>query len=115
MRTVLRRSTSLFARSATAATLVVGLAVVRPVFTSATSAQGAKDAVTDCSATVTGPPTSPASVSAESTPYGRVLMVGSGDRANPNLIGMVSRTDLPFGGPVHQVTYAGLRLYKPLS
>jgi predicted lipoprotein with Yx(FWY)xxD motif len=104
-------------------------------------------------------------VSAESTPYGRVLVVGSGDRqgcslyvlssdrlhtltsapfacsdntnptgapcdttlwpalltkgapiagpgVNPTLIGMITRTDLPFGGPVQQVTYAGLPLYR---
>jgi predicted lipoprotein with Yx(FWY)xxD motif len=104
-------------------------------------------------------------VSAESTPYGRILVVGSGDQAgcslyvlssdrlhaltsapfacsdntnptgapcdtvlwpalltegapiagpgvNPTLIGMVTRTDTPFGVPVQQVTYAGLPLYR---
>jgi predicted lipoprotein with Yx(FWY)xxD motif len=114
---------------------------------------------------VTAAPTGPATVSAESTPYGRVLVVGSGDQAgcslyvlssdrlhaltsapfacsdnqnptgapcdtflwpalltkgtpiagpvvNPTLIGTVTRTDVPFGGPVQQVTYAGLPLYR---
>jgi hypothetical protein len=31
---------------------------------------------------------------------------------NPNLIGMVTRSDVPFGDPVQQVTYAGLPLYR---
>jgi predicted lipoprotein with Yx(FWY)xxD motif len=114
---------------------------------------------------VTGAPTGPATVSAESTPYGRVLVAGSGDQAdcslyvlssdrlhaltsapfacsdnanptgapcdtvlwpalltkgtpiagpgvNPTLIGTVTRTDVPFGGPVQQVTFAGLPLYR---
>jgi predicted lipoprotein with Yx(FWY)xxD motif len=104
-------------------------------------------------------------VSATSTPYGRVLVVGSGDTAgcslyvltsdqlhaltsapfacsdnpnptkapcdtvlwpalltkgspiagpgvNPTLLGTVTRTDIPFGGAVQQVTYGGLPLYR---
>jgi hypothetical protein len=134
------------------------------MFTSPASAQAAEQAASDCAAPVTGAPTGPATVSAESTPYGRVLVVGSGDQAgcslyvlssdqlhgltsapfacsdntnptgapcdtvlwpalltkgapiagpgvNPTLLGMVTRTDVPFGGPVQQVTYAGLPLY----
>ena len=136
-----------------------------PVFTSSTNAQGAGGATSDCAAPVTAAPTGPATVSAKSTPYGRVLIVGSGDQAGcslyvlssdrlhaltsapfacsdntnptgapcdtvlwpalltkgapiagrgvkPSLIGVVTRTDVPFGGPVRQVTYAGLPLYR---
>jgi predicted lipoprotein with Yx(FWY)xxD motif len=114
---------------------------------------------------VTAGPSGPATVSAASTPYGRVLIVGSGDKAgctlyvltsdqlhartgapfacsdnpnptgapcdtvlwpalltegapiagrgvNPALLGTVTRTDMPFGGSVEQVTYAGLPLYR---
>jgi len=163
--TVFRRSRRLVARSVTAAALVVGLAAVTPVFISPMSAQGAEGATSDCAAPVTGAPTGPATVSAESTPYGRVLVVGSGDQAgcslyllssdrlhaltsapfacsdntnptgapcdavlwpalltegapiagrgvNPTLIGTVPRTDMPFGVPVQQVTYAGQPLYR---
>ena len=163
--TVFRRSKRLVGRSATAATLVVGLAAATPVFTSPRNAQGAEGPTSECAAPVTGAPTGPATVSAESTPYGRVLIVGSGDQAgcslyvlssdrlhaltsapfacsdttnptgapcdtvlwpalltkgapiagpgvNPTLLGMVTRTDMPFGGPVQQVTYAGLPLYR---
>ena len=163
--TVFRRSRRLVAASAAVATLVVGLAAVIPVFTSATNAQGAEGATSNCAAPVTGAPTGPATVSAQSTPYGRVLVAGSGDQAdcslyvlssdrlhaltsapfacsdsanptgapcdtvlwpalltkgapiagrgvNPALIGTVTRTDVPFGGPVQQVTFAGLPLYR---
>ena len=118
-----------------------------------------------CASPVTGPPSGPATVSAASTPYGRVLVVGSGDAAgcslyvltadelhaltsapfgcsdkpnptgapcdtvlwpalltagapiagpgvNPTLLGTVTRTDMPLGGSVEQVTYAGLPLYR---
>jgi predicted lipoprotein with Yx(FWY)xxD motif len=159
--TLFRRS----ACTAVAATLVLGLAAVTPVFTSPTNAQSAQGATSDCAAPVTGAPIGPATVSAESTPYGRVLVVGSGGQAgcslyvlssdrlhalrsapyacsdstnptgapcdtvlwpallttgapiaghgvNPTLIGTVTRTDVPFGGPVQQVTYAGLPLYR---
>jgi predicted lipoprotein with Yx(FWY)xxD motif len=162
---VFRRSKRLVACSATAATLVVGFAAVAPVFTAPTSAQGVEAATSDCAAPVTAGPTGPATVSAQSTPYGRVLVVGSGDQAgcslyvlssdrlhaltsvpfacsdntnptrapcdtvlwpalltqgapiagrgiNPTLLGTVTRTDVPFDGPVQQVTYAGLPLYR---
>jgi predicted lipoprotein with Yx(FWY)xxD motif len=162
---VFRPCRRLVVSSATAVTLVVGLAAVTPVFTSATSAQGGAGATINCAAPVTGAPTGPATVSAKSTPYGRVLVVGSGDQAgcslyvlssdqlhaltsapfacsdnanptgapcdsvlwpalltkgapiagrgvNPTLLGTVNRTDMPFGGSVEQVTYAGLPLYR---
>ena len=35
-----------------------------------------------------------------------------GRGVNPTLLGTVTRTDVPFGGPVQQVTYAGLPLYR---
>jgi predicted lipoprotein with Yx(FWY)xxD motif len=145
--------------------LAIGLGAVTPVFTSPTGAQGGEAATVDCAAPVAAAPTGPATVSAESTPYGRVLVVGSGDQAgcslyvlssdrlhaltsapfacsdnpnptgapcdtvlwpallsrgapiaghgvNPTLIGTVTRTDVPFGGSVQQVTYAGLPLYR---
>ena len=156
---------ALVARPITGATLVVGLAAVTPVLSTPTGAQGPRGATSDCAAKVTGPPTGPATVSAESTPYGRVLVVGSGDQAgcslyvltsdrlhsltsapfacsdntnptgapcdtvlwpalltkgapiagrgvNPTLLRTVTRTDMPFGGSVRQVTYAGLPLYR---
>lgn len=162
---VFRRCRRLVGHPALAATLVVGLAAVTPVFSSWTSAQGAEGATSNCAAAVTAAPNGPATVSAESTPYGRVLVVGSGDQAgcslyvvtsdrlhaltsvpfacsdnanptgapcdtvlwpalltkgapiagrgvNPTLIGTVTRRDVPFGGPVQQVTYAGLPLYR---
>ncbi len=118
-----------------------------------------------CASPVTGAPAGPATVSAASTPYGRILVVGSGDTAgcslyvltsdelhartsapfgcsdnpnptgapcdtvlwpalltagtpiagpgvNPTLLGTVTRADMPFGGSVQQVTYAGLPLYR---
>ncbi len=114
---------------------------------------------------MTSGPTGPATVSAASTPYGRVLVIGSGAHAgcslyiltsdelhaltgaafacsdnvnvigqpcdtvlwpalltegapiagpgvNPKLLGTVTRTDLPGMSSVHQVTYAGLPLYR---
>ncbi len=35
-----------------------------------------------------------------------------GPGINPTLLGTVTRTDVPFGGPVQQVTYAGQPLYR---
>lgn len=159
------RPRKLVGRTASAAALVAGLAVITPVFSSPTSAQTAQGATNDCATAVTGAPTGPATVSAQSTPYGRVLVVGSGDEAgctlyvltsdelhtltsaplgcsdnvnpagapcdsvlwpallsqgapiagpgvNPTLLGTVTRTDMPFGGAVQQVTYGGLPLYR---
>ena len=36
----------------------------------------------------------------------------AGPGINPTLLGTVTRTDMTFGGPVQQVTYAGLPLYR---
>jgi predicted lipoprotein with Yx(FWY)xxD motif len=165
--TLFRRTVKLAARSATATTLVAGLAAVTLVFSTQTGAQGAEPTVKtpNCATAVTGAPAGRATVSAKSTPYGRVLVVGSGDEAgcslyvltsdalhsltsapfacsdnanptgapcdtvlwpalltkrapiagpgvNPKLLGTVTRTDMSFGGPVQQVTYAGLPLYR---
>lgn len=157
-----RRFGRLVAGPATAAMLTMGLVAVAPLFSSPASAE---DSTTSCTTPVTSAPTGPATVSAKSTPYGRVLDVGAGDQAgcslytltsdqlhamtsapfacsdntnptgmpcdtvlwpalltqgdpiagpgvNPALLGAVTHTDMPFGGPVRQVTYAGLPLYR---
>src|SRR5436309_14166283 len=160
--TLFRRSRGLVAGSATAAALTLGLVVLALQFSSAASARSESSS---CADAVTGAPTGPATVSAASTAYGRVLVVGSGDHAgcslyvltsdrlhamtssrfacsdnpnplcarcdsilwpalltdgapiagpgvNPTLLGSVTRDDMPFGGSVQQVTYAGLPLYR---
>ena len=169
--TLLRRFGRLVARPATAATLTLGLVALALVSSSPASAQIAQIAQiaqsesSPCATPVTTVPTGPATVSAASTPYGRMLVVGSGDQAgcslyvltsdrlhalksapfacsdntnptgapcdtvlwpalltngapiagrgvNPTLLGTVTRTDVPFGARVKQVTYAGLPLYR---
>ena len=153
------------ARRPTAATLTLGLVAMALVPSSHASAQSAQSNRSSCATPVTSAPTGHATVSAASSPYGRVLVVGSGDIAgcslyvltsdqlhaltsaplacsdntnptgwpcdtvlwpalltkgapiagpgvNPTLLGTVTRTDVPLGGPVHQVTYAGLPLYR---
>jgi predicted lipoprotein with Yx(FWY)xxD motif len=160
--TLFRRMRRLVAGSATATTLTLGLVVVALQFSSPASARSASSS---CADAVTGAPTGPATVSAASTAYGRVLIVGSGDHAgcslylltsdqlhamtsapfacsdnpnplgapcdsilwpalltdgapiagpgvNPTLLGTVTRDDMPFGGSVQQVTYAGQPLYR---
>src|SRR5439155_18800528 len=160
--TLFRRSRGLVAGSATAAALALGVVVLALQFSSAASARSESSS---CADAVTGAPTGPATVSAASTAYGRVLVVGSGDHAgcslyvltsdqlhamtsspfacsdnpnpigapcdsilwpalltdgapiagpgvNPTLLGSVTRDDMPFGGSVQQVTYAGLPLYR---
>src|SRR6478672_11631823 len=148
--TLFRRSRRLLAGSATAATLTLSLAVLALQFSSPASARSEDSS---CADAVTGAPTGPATVSAASTSYGKVLVVGSGDHAgcslyvltsdqlhamtsapfacsdnanplgapcdsilwpalNPTLLGTVTRDDMPFGGSVQQVTYAGLPLYR---
>jgi hypothetical protein len=140
---------------------MLGLAAVALLFSAP-----ARAATSSCADRVTSAPTGPATVSAASTPFGRVLVVGSGAYAgrslymltsdqlcalsganfacndtptvlgppcdtvlwpalltdgaptagpgvNPTLIGTVTRTDVLAGGvSVHQVTYAGLPLYR---
>ncbi len=160
--TLFRRTRKLVAGSATAATLTLGLVVLALQFSSPASARSASSS---CADAITGAPTGPATVSAASTAYGKVLVVGSGDHAgcslylltsdqlhamtsapfacsdnpnplgapcdsilwpalltdgapiaghgiNPKLLGTVTRDDMPFGGSVQQVTYAGQPLYR---
>jgi predicted lipoprotein with Yx(FWY)xxD motif len=71
----------LMAPPATAATLTLALVAMALVFSSAASAQSGPS----CADPVTSAPTGPATVSAASTSYGRVLVVGSGDHAGCSL------------------------------
>jgi predicted lipoprotein with Yx(FWY)xxD motif len=160
--TLFRRMRRLVAGSATAAALTLGLVVLALQFSSPANARSASSS---CADAVTGAPTGPATISAASTAYGQVLVVGSGDHAgcslylltsdqlhsmtsapfacsdnpnplgapcdsilwpalltdgapiagpgvNPTLLGTVTRDDMPFGGSVQQVTYAGQPLYR---
>ena len=159
------RLSSRFRMVVVAATLTGGLCGVSLGSGSAAVAQAGPSTPSNCAAPVTGAPSGPATVSAASTPYGKVLVVGAGDTAgcslyvlssdqlhgltsapfacsdnvnptrvpcdtvlwpalltegtpiagpgvNPTLLGTVTRTDMPFGGSVQQVTYAGLPLYR---
>jgi predicted lipoprotein with Yx(FWY)xxD motif len=63
-----------------AAALTLGLLAVVPQFSSPASAQS-----TSCADSLTSAPTGPATVSAASTPYGKVLVVGSGTYAGCSL------------------------------
>jgi predicted lipoprotein with Yx(FWY)xxD motif len=72
---------ALLAPAARAAILTLGLVGLALVLSSPASAQGPAS----CADPVTSAPTGPASVSATSTPYGRVLVVGSGDYAGCSL------------------------------
>ncbi len=155
-----------FAVPAAVAMLAFALVTMVPQLSSPLSAQTAS--TPSCVTPLTTAPSGPATVSASSTPFGRVLVVGSGDQAgcslyaltsdqlhaltpgadqdqfacsnnanalglpcdtvlwpalltsgapiagpgvNPTLLGTVTRTDV-LSGPVQQVTYAGLPLYK---
>src|SRR5258708_29631667 len=80
--TVFRRMRRLVAGSATAAMLTLGLVVLALQFSSAANARSASSS---CADAVTGAPTGPATVSAASTAYGKVLVVGSGDHAGCSL------------------------------
>ena len=160
--TLFRRMRRLVAGSATAAMLTLGLVGLALQFSSPASARSASSS---CADPITGAPTGPATVSAASSAFGKVLVVGSGDHAgcclylltsdqlhamtsapfacsdnpnplgapcdsilwpalltdgapiagpgvNPTLLGTVTRDDMPFGGSVQQVTYAGQPLYR---
>jgi predicted lipoprotein with Yx(FWY)xxD motif len=160
--TLFRRTRKLVAGSATAATLTLGLVVLALQFSSPASARSESSS---CADAVTAAPTGRATVSAASTAYGKVLVVGAGDHAgcslyvltsdqlhamtgapfacsdnpnplgapcdsilwpalltdgapiagrgvNPTQLGTVTRDDMPFGGSVQQVTYAGQPLYR---
>jgi predicted lipoprotein with Yx(FWY)xxD motif len=81
MKMLFRRLGRPVAGRATAATLTLGLLAAGLLFSSPASAQ-----TRPCSDDVTSAPTGPATVSAASTtPYGRVLVVGSGDYAGCSL------------------------------
>jgi len=81
MRTLFRPFRRLGAGSATAATLTLGLVAVALQFSAPASAQTRPS----CADAVTSAPTGPATVSAASTPYGKVVVVGSGDYAGCSL------------------------------
>jgi predicted lipoprotein with Yx(FWY)xxD motif len=68
-----------------AATLTLGLFAVALLFSSSASAQSSS-----CADPVTSAPTGPATVSAASTPYGRVLVIGSGAYAGCSLYVLTS-------------------------
>src|SRR5437667_48300 len=85
--TLFRRSRGLVAGSATAAALALGVVVLALQFSSAASARSESSS---CADAVTGAPTGPATVSAASTAYGRVLVVGSGDHAGCSLFDPVT-------------------------
>ena len=81
MKTLFRRRRSLLAGSALAVMLTLGLVAVAPQFSSPASAQTGPS----CADPVTSAPTGPATVSAALTPYGKVLVVGSGGYAGCSL------------------------------
>jgi predicted lipoprotein with Yx(FWY)xxD motif len=165
LRRTSQHSRRLRALAAATALLVLGLVAAAPGF----STPAAADSTPSCADSVTSGPTGPATVSAATSPFGRVLVVGSGDHAgcslylltsdqlhtltgadyacsdnanalgapcdtilwpalltkgapiagpgvNPSLLGKVTRTDLSYNGtnlgPVQQVTYAGMPLYR---
>jgi predicted lipoprotein with Yx(FWY)xxD motif len=82
-----RRFRRVVAGPATAAMLTLGLLAAAPQFSSPVSAQGASPS---CATPVTSAPTGPATVSTASTPYGRVLIVGSGANAGCSLYVLTS-------------------------
>jgi predicted lipoprotein with Yx(FWY)xxD motif len=73
--------------AATAATLTLGLVAAVPQFSSPVSAQAASPS---CATPVTSAPTGHATVSTASTPFGRVLIVGSGANAGCSLYVLTS-------------------------
>ena len=85
MTTLFSRRRRLWATSAAAALLTVGLVAGALEFSSAASA----DPVS-CNTPVTSAPTGPATVSAASTAYGKVLVVGSGAKAGCSLYVLTS-------------------------
>jgi predicted lipoprotein with Yx(FWY)xxD motif len=85
MTTVFRRSGGLRARAAAVAALSLALGVVALHFSSA-----ARAATSPCSDALTSAPAGPATVSAASTGYGKVLVVGSGAYAGCSLYMLTS-------------------------
>ena len=80
MTTLFHRLGTPVAGRATVTALALGLVAVALQFSSFASAKGSS-----CADPVTSAPTGPATVSAASTPYGRVLVVGSGAYAGCSL------------------------------
>ena len=80
MTKLFRRLRRPVAGPATAAALTLGLFAVALQFSSTASAQSSS-----CADPVTSTPTAPATLSAASTPYGRVLVIGSGAYAGCSL------------------------------
>jgi predicted lipoprotein with Yx(FWY)xxD motif len=81
-----RRFGRLVAGTASVATLALGLVAVAPVNVTSASATGSQTETSPCATAITAAPSGPATVSAASTPYGRVLVVGgSGDQAGCSL------------------------------
>jgi predicted lipoprotein with Yx(FWY)xxD motif len=76
-----------FRRVAATATLTLGLLAAAPQFSSPVSAQAASPS---CATPVTSAPTGHATVSTASTPFGRVLIVGSGANAGCSLYVLTS-------------------------
>ena len=83
--TLFRRFGRLVAGRPAAATLTLGLVAIAFVPGSPASARSTQSTSSSCATPVTSAPTGPATVSAASTPYGRVLVVGSGDKAGCSL------------------------------
>jgi predicted lipoprotein with Yx(FWY)xxD motif len=81
MTTMIHRRGRRVAGRAAAAALTLGLVAVALMFSSSANAQSSPA----CSDDVTSAPTGPATVSAASTSFGRVLVVGSGDYAGCSL------------------------------
>jgi predicted lipoprotein with Yx(FWY)xxD motif len=164
MKISFRRFKRPVAGTATIAALTLGLIAAALPLSLPASAQSPSKS---CADSLTSSPTDPATVSASSSPFGRVLVIGSGDYAgcslyvltsdqfhalsgapfacsdntnalglscdtvlwpalltkgapiagpgvNPELLGTVTRTDVPISGvsSVQQVTYGGQPLYR---
>ena len=77
--TLFRRFGRLVAGRPAAAALTLGLVAMAFVPGSPASARSTQSTSSSCATPVTSAPTGPATVLAASTPYGRVLVVGSGD------------------------------------
>jgi predicted lipoprotein with Yx(FWY)xxD motif len=73
-----RRFERLVVGPATAAMLILGLIAVPVGLSSPANAQSAKSTSSSCTTPVTSAPTGPATVGTASTPFGRVLVIGSG-------------------------------------
>ncbi len=92
MTTLLRPSRRRAFRPAAAALLSLGLVVATLAFGAPASAASPVNAGSqvDCTQAVTSAPTGPATVSATSTRYGRVLVIGAGDYAGCSLYVLTS-------------------------